>query len=176
LKWSSTKFDSRQTLTTTSNSSTLTATPTNTNLPTLGGNPSAPSSCSPSSTHPPFHSQLWYLMPLEERPSIRPILTRFRAFPTTSTFRTTTGTALIPPQPTPSDLPVLTPRVPVQIPITGPPPTSSLLPQPWNPDPLAQPVRALVALTFVIVILDSLEHPRRPLVFLSGTQSTVINL
>jgi len=37
-------------------------------------------------------------------------------------------------------------------------------------------VRALVALTFVIVILDSPEHPRRPPVFLSGTQSTVINL
>jgi len=113
LKWSSTKFNSRQTLTTTYNSSIPTAIPTNINLPTLGGNLSAPSSCSLSSTHLPFHSQLWYLMPLEERPSTRPILPRFRAFPTTSTFRTTTGTALIPPQPIPSDLPVLTPQAPV---------------------------------------------------------------
>jgi len=97
LKWSSTKFDSRQTLTTTSNSSTLTVTPINTNLPILGGNPSAPSSCSLLSTHQPFHSQLCYLTPLEERPSTRPILTRFIPFPTASTSRNTTGTALIPP-------------------------------------------------------------------------------
>jgi len=93
LKWSSTKFDSRQTLTTTSNSSTPIVTPTNTNSPILGGSQSAPSSCSLSSTHPPFHSQLQYLTPSEERPSTRPILPRFRTFPTASTFRTTTGTA-----------------------------------------------------------------------------------
>jgi len=160
----------------TSNSSTPTVTPTNTNLPTLGGSPSAPSSCSLLSTHPPFHSQLQYLTPLEERPSIRPILPRFRTFPTTSTFRTTIGTASIPLQPIPSDPPVLTPQVPVQILITGLPPTSNSHPQPRNPDPPTRPGRALVALTFVIVILDSPEHPRRPPVFLSGTQSTVINL
>jgi len=176
LKWSLTKFDSRQTSTTTSNSSTLTVTPTNTNSPISGGNPSAPSSRSLSSTHPLFHSQLQYLTPSEERPSIRPILPRFRAFPTTSTSRTTTGTVSTLPPLIPLDPPVLTPQVPVQTPITGLPPTSSSHPQPRNPDPPTQPVRALVALTFVIVILDSLEHPQRPPVFLSGTQSTVINL
>jgi len=176
LKWNLTKFDFKQTLTMTSNSSTLTVTLININLPISGGNPSAPSFHSHSSTHQPFHSQLWYLTPLEERPSTRPILPRFRTFPTTSTFRTTTGTASILPQPTPSDPPVLTPQVPVQIPITGLPPTSNLHPQPRNPDPLTQPIRAFVALTFVIVILNSPEHPRRLLVFLSGTQSTVINL
>jgi len=173
LKWSSTRFDSRQTLVTISNSSTPTVTPTNTNSPILGGNPSALSSYSLLSTHPPFHSQLRYLMPLEERPSTRPILTRFRAFPTTSTSRTTTGTASIPPQPTPLDPPVLTPQVLVQILITGLPPISNLHPHPRNPDP---PVCAFVALTFVIVIPSSQEHPQHPLVFLSGTQSTVINL
>ena len=156
LKWSSTKFNSRQTQTMISNLSIPTVTPTNTKLPILGGSPSVPSSCSPSSTHPPFHSQLWYLMPLEERPSIRPILPRFRAFQTTSTSRTTTGTASILPQPIPSDPPVSTPQVPVQTPITGLSPTSSLRPQPQNPD---QPICALVVLTFVIVILDSPEHP-----------------
>jgi len=161
---------------TTSNSSTPTATPTSTNSPTLGGSPSAPSSCSHSSTCQPFHSQLRYLTPLEERPSTRPILPRFRTFPTTSTSRTTTGTASTLPQLTPSDPPVLTPRVLVQIPITGLPPTSNLHPQPRNPDPPTQPVRALVALTFVIVILNSPEHPQRLPAFLSGTQSTVINL
>jgi len=159
LKWSSMKFDSRQTLTTISNSSTPIVTPTNTNSPILGGNPSVPSSCSLSSIHPPFYSQLWYLTPLEERLSTRPILTRFRPFPTTSTSRTTTGTASTLPQLTPSDPPVLIPQVPVQIPITGLPPTSSLHPQPWNPDPPTQPVHALVALTFVIVILNNPEHP-----------------
>jgi len=159
LKWSSMKFDSRQTLTTISNSSTPTVTLTNTNLPISDGNPSALSSCFHSSTHPPFHSQLQYLMPLEERLSTRPILPRFRTFPTASTFRTTTKTASIPPQPILLDLPVLTPQVPVQTPITGLPPTSSSHPQPWNPDPPAQPIRVLVALTFVIVILDSPEHP-----------------
>jgi len=159
LKWNLTKFDFKQTLMTTSNSSTPTVTPINTNSQTLGGNPSPPSFRSPSSTHPPFHSQLQYLMPSEERPSTRPILPRFRAFPTTSTSRTTTGTASIPPQPTPSDLPMLTPQVLVQILITGLPPTSSLHPQPQNPDPPTQPVCALVALMFVIVILDSPEHP-----------------
>jgi len=133
LKWNLTKFDSKQTLTMTSNSFTLTVTPTNTNSQTLGGNPSAPSSHSPSSTRQPFHSQLQYLMPSEERPSTRPILTRFRAFPTISTSRTTTRTASIPPQPILLDPPMLTPQVPVQIPITGLPPTSSLHPQ--NPDP-----------------------------------------
>jgi len=159
LKWSSTKFDSKQTLTTTSNSSTPTATPTNTNLQTLGGNQSAPSSCSLLSTHPPFHFQLRYLTPSEERPSTRPILPRFRTFPTTSISRTTTGTASTPPQPIPSDLPASIPQVLVQIPITGLPPTSNSHPQPQNPDPPTQPIRALVALTFVIVILDSPEHP-----------------
>jgi len=159
LKWNLTKFDSKQTLTMTSNLSTPTATPINTNLPILGGNPSAPSSCSHSSTRQPFHFLLRYLTPLEERPSIRPILPRFRAFPTTSISRTTTGTALILPQPIPSDLPVLTPQAPVQIPITGLPPTSSSHPQPRNLDPPTQPVCALVALTFVIVIIDSPEHP-----------------
>jgi len=176
LKWNSTKFDSKQTLTTTSNSSILTVTPTSTNSPTLGGSPSAPSSRSHSSTRQPFHSQLWYLMPSEERPSTRPILPRFRAFPTTSTFRTTTGTASTLPQPILSDPPVLTPQVPVLILITGLPPTSNSHPQPWNQDPPTWPVCALVALTFVIVILDSPEHPQRLPVFLSGTQSTVINL
>jgi len=176
LKWNLTKFNFKQALMMTSNLSTPTATPTNTNLQTLGGNPSAPSSRFHSSTRQPFHSQLRYLMPSEERPSTRPILPRFRAFPTISTSRTTTGTALIPPQPIPSGPPMLTPQVPVQILITGLPPTSNLHPQPWNLDPPAQPVCALVALTFVIVILDSPEHPRRPPVFLSGTQSTVINL
>jgi len=176
LKWSSTKFDSKQTLTTTSNLSTPTVTPTNTNSPILDGNPSAPSSCSLLSIHPPFHSQLRYLTPLEERPSTRPILTRYRAFPTTSTSRTTTGTASILPQLIPSDPPVLIPQVLVQTPITGLPPTSNSHPQPQNPDPPTQPVHVLVALTFVIVILDSPEHPRCLLVFLSGTQSTVINL
>jgi len=176
LKWSLTKFDSRQTSTTISNLSTPTVTPTNINSPTLGGSPSAPSSHSLSSTHPPFHSQLRYLMPLEERPSTRPILPRFRAFPTTSISRTTTGTALTLPQLIPSDPPVLTPQVPVQTPITGLPPTSNLHPQPQNLDPPTRPVCALVALTFVIVILDSPEHPRRPPVFLSGTRSIVINL
>jgi len=159
LKWSLTKFDSRQTSTTTSNLSTLTVTPTNTNSPISGGNPSAPSSCSLSSTHPPFHSQLQYLTPSEERPSTRPILPRFRTFPTASTFRTTTGTALIPPQPILSDPPMLTPQVPAQILITGLLPTSNLHPQPWNQDLPTWPVCALVALTFVIVILDSPEHP-----------------
>jgi len=176
LKWSSMKFDSRQTLMTISNSSTPTVTPTNTNSPILGGNPSAPSSHSHLSTRQPFHSQLQYLMPLEERPSTRPILPRFRAFPTTSTSRTTTGIASTLPQPIPLDLPVSIPQVLVQTPITRLPPISSSHPQPRNQDLLAQPVRALVALTFVIVILDSPEHPRRRLVFLSGTQSTVINL
>jgi len=176
LKWSSMKFDSRQTLTMISNLSTLTVTLTNTSSPTLGGNLSAPSSRSLSSTHQPFHSQLRYLMPLEERPSTRPILTRFRAFPTTSTSRTTTGTASIPPQPIPSDLPTLTPQVPVQILTTGLPPTSSSHPQPRNPDPPTLPVCAFVALTFVIVIPSNQEHPRCLPVFLSGTQSTVINL
>jgi len=161
---------------TTSNSSTPTVTPTSINSPTLGGSPSAPSSRSHSSTYQPFHSQLWYLTPSEERPSTRPILPRFRTFPTASTFRTTTGTASTLPQPIPSDLPVSIPQVPVQTPITGLPPTSNSHPQPWNPDPPTRPVHALVALTFVIVILDSPEHPRRPPVFLSGTQSTVINL
>jgi len=176
LKWNLTKFDFKQTLTTTSNSSTLTVTPTNTNSQTLGGNPSTPSSRSLSSTHPPSHSQLQYLMPLEERPSTRPILPRFRTFPTASTFRTITGTALIPPQPIPSDLPTSILQVPVQTLITGPPLTSSLHPQPRNLDPPTQPICALVALTFVIVILDSPEHPQHLPVFLSGTQSTVINL
>jgi len=176
LKWNLTKFDFKQTLTMTSNSSTPTVTPTNTNSPILGGNLSAPSSCSHLSTHQPFYSQLQYLTPSEERPSTRPILPRFRAFLTTSTFRTTTGTASILPQPIPLDPPVLTPQVPVQILITGPPPTFSLHPQPQNPDPPAQHICALVALTFVIVILDSPEYPQRPPVFLSGTQSTVINL
>jgi len=176
LKWSSTKFNSRQTLTTNSNSSTLTVIPTNISLPILGGNPSAPSSRSLLSTHPPFHSQLQYLTPLEERLSTRPILTRFRAFPTTSISRTTTGIASIPPQPIPSDLPMLTPQVLVQIPITGLPPTSSLHLQPWNPDLPVPPICAFVALTFVIVIPGNQEHLQRPLVFLSGTQSTVINL
>jgi len=134
LKWNLTKFDFKQTLMMTSNLSTLTVTPTNTNSQTLGGNLSAPSSRSLSSTHLPFHSQLWYLMPLEERPSTRPILPRFRAFPTTSTSRTTTGTASTLPQPIPSDPPMLTPQVPVQTPITGLLPTSSLHPQPRNPD------------------------------------------
>jgi len=176
LKWSSTKFDSRQTLTTISNLSTLTATPINTNLPTLGGNPSVPSSHSPSSTHQPFHSQLRYLTPSEERLSTRPTLTRFRAFPTTSTSRTTNGTASIPPQPIPLHLLVSTPQVPVQIPITGLPPTSNLHPQPRNLDLPTLPICAFVALTFVIVIPSSQEHPQCLLVFLSGTQSTVINL
>jgi len=176
LKWNSTKFDSRQTLMTISNSSTPTVTPTSTNLPTLGGSLSAPSSCSLSSTHLPFHSQLWYLTPLEERLSTRPILIRFRAFPTTSTSRTTTGTASIPPQPIPLHPPILTPQVLVQTPITGLPPTSNSHPQPWNPDPPTPPIHAFVALTFVIVIPSSQEHPQHPLVFLSGTQSTVINL
>jgi len=176
LKWNLTKFNFKQTLTMTSNLSTPTVTPTNTNSQTLGGNPSAPSSCSLSSIHPPFHSQLRYLTPLEERLSTRPILPRFRTFPTASTFRTTTGTASIPPQPIPSDPPMLTPQVPVQIPITGLPPISNSHPQPRNPDPPTWPICALVALTFVIVILDSPEHPRHPPVFLSGTQSTVINL
>jgi len=176
LKWSSTKFNSRQTLMMISNSSIPIATPTNTNSPILGGNPSIPSSHSLLSTHPPFCSQLWYLTPSEERPSTRPILTRFRAFPTTSTSRTTTGTASTLPQPIPSDLPVLTPQVPGQILITGLPPISNLHPQPRNPDPPTPPIHALVALTFVIVILDSPEHPQHPPVFLSGTQSTVINL
>jgi len=176
LKWNLMKFDFKQTLMTTSNLSTPTVTPTNTNLQTLGGNPSAPSSHSLSSIHPPFHSQLRYLTPLEERPSTRPILPRFRTFPTASTFRTTTGTVLTPPQLTPSDLPVSIPQVLVQIPITGLPPTSNSHPQPRNPDLPTQPICALVALMFVIVILDSLEHPWRLLVFLSGTQSTVINL
>jgi len=176
LKWSSTKFDSRQTLTTISNLSTPTVTPINTNSQTLGGNPSAPSPRSLSSTHPPFHFQLRYLMPSEERPSTRPILPRFRTFPTASTSRTTTGTVLIPPQPIPSDLPALIPQVPVQTPITGLPPTSNSHPQPRNPDPPTRPICALVALTFVIVILNSPEHPQHPPVFLSGTQSTVINL
>jgi len=153
------KFNSRQTLTTTSNLSTLTVTPINTNLPILGGNPSIPSSCSPLSIHQPFHFQLCYLTPLEERPSTRPILTRFIPFPTASTSRNTTGTASIPPQPIPSDLPTLTPQVPVQTPITGLPPTSSSHPQPQNLDPPAPPVCAFVALTFVIVIPSSQEHP-----------------
>jgi len=170
------KFDSKQTLTTTSNSSTPTATPTSTNLPTLSGSPSAPSSHSPLSIHPLFHSQLRYLTPSEERPSTRPILPRFRAFPTTSTSRTATGTASTLPQPIPLDPPVLTPQVLVQIPITGRPPTSSSHPQPRNLDLPTRPIHAFVALTFVIVILNSLEHPQRPPVFLSGTQSTVINL
>jgi len=170
------KFDSRQTLTMIFNLSTLTAIPTNTNSPTLGGSQSTPSSRSLLSTHPPFHSQLQYLTPLEERLSTRPILTRFRPFPITSTFRTTTGTALIPPQPILLDPPMLIPQVLVQILITGLPPTSSSHPQPRNLDPPTQPVCALVALTFVIVILNSPEHPQRPPVFLSGTQSTVINL
>jgi len=161
---------------TTSNSSIPTVTPTNTNSPILGGSLSAPSSHFLSSTHLSFYSQLWYLMPSEERPSTRPILPRFRTFPTTSTFRTTTGTASTPPQPILLAPPVLTPQVPVQILITGLPPTSNSHPQPRNPDPPTQPVCALVALTFVIVILDSPEHPQCPLVFLSGTQSTVINL
>jgi len=161
---------------TNASSTTPTATPTSTNSPTLGGSPSAPSSRSHLSTHPPFHSLLRYLTPLEERPSIRPILTRFRAFPTTSTSRTTTGTASIPLQPIPSDPPVLTPQVPVQTPITGLPPTSNSHPQPRNPDPPTRPACALVALTFVIVILDSPEHPQPQPVFLSGTRSTVINL
>jgi len=176
LKWNLTKFDFRQTLTTTSNSSTPTVTPISTNSQTLGGNPSAPSSRSHLSTRPPFHSQLRYLMPLEERPSTRPILTRFRPFPTTSTSRITTGTVSIPPQPIPSDLPMLTPQVLVQTPITGLPPISNSHLQPQNPDQPTQPVCVLVALTFVIVILDSPEHPQHPPVFLSGTQSTVINL
>jgi len=142
-----------------SNSSTLTVTPISTNLPTLGGSLSAPSSCSLLSTHPPFYSQLWYLTPLEERPSTRPILTRFRAFPTTSTSRTTTGIASTPLQPIPLDLPTLIPQVPVQTPITGPPPTSSSHPQPWNPDPPTPPICVFVALTFVIVIPSNQEHP-----------------
>jgi len=142
-----------------SNLSTPIVIPTNTNSPILGGNPSAPSSRSLLSTHLPFHSQLRYLTPSEERPSTRPILPRFRAFPTTSTFRTTTGTASILPQPTLLDLPMLTPQVPVQTPITGPPLTSNSHPQPRNPDPPTRPVCALVALTFVIVILNSPEHP-----------------
>jgi len=176
LKWSSTKFNSRQTLTTISNSSTPTVTPINTNLPILGGNPSAPSSCSLSSIHQPFYSQLQYLIPLEERPSTRPILTRFRAFPTTSTFRTTTGTVLTPPQLIPLHPPMLTPQVPVQTLITGLPPTSNSHPQPRNPDLPTWPVSAFVALTFVIVIPGSQEYLRHLPVFLSGTQSTVINL
>jgi len=176
LKWNSTKFNSRQILATISNLSTPTVTPTNINLPTLGGSLSAPSSCSLLSTHPPFHSQLQYLTPSEERPSTRPILTRFRPFPTTSTSRTTTRTASTLLQPIPSDLPALTPQVPVQTLIIGLPPTSSSHPQPWNPDPPTRPVHVLVALTFVIVILNSPEHPQRLLVFLSGTQSTVIDL
>jgi len=176
LKWNLMKFDFKQTLTTTSNLSTLTVTPTNTNSQTLGGNPSAPSSHSLLSIHPPCHSQLQYLTPLEERPSTRPILPRFRTFPTASTSRTTTGTASTLPQLIPSDPPMLIPQAPVQIPITGLPPTSSSHPQPWNLDPATQPIHALVALTFVIVILNSPEHPQHPPVFLSGTQSTVINL
>jgi len=176
LKWNLTKFDSKQILMTISNLSTLIVTPISTNSQTLGGSPSAPSSRSPSSIHPPFHSQLRYLTPSEERPSTRPILPRFRTFPTTSRSRTTTGIALTPPQLTPSDLPVLTPQVPVQTPITGLPPTSNSHPQPQNLDPPTQPARALVALTFVIVILNSLEHPQPQPVFLSGTRSTVIDL
>jgi len=170
------KFDFRQTLTMISNLSTPIVTPINTNSPILGGNPSAPSSCSFSSIHQPFHSQLQYLTPLEERPSTRPILTRFRAFPTTSTSRTTTGTASIPPQPIPLYPLVSTPQVPVQTPITGLPPISSSHPQPQNPDPPTWPISAFVALRFVIVIPSSQEHPQRLLVFLSGTQGTVINL
>jgi len=176
LKWNLTKFDFKQTLMMTSNSSTPTVTPTNTNSPTLGGNQSAPSSHSLLSTHPPFHSQLWYLMPSEERLSTRPILIRSRPFPTTSTSRTTTGTASILPQLIPLDPPMLTPQALAQTLITGLPPTSNSHPQPQNPDPPTQPICAFVALTFVIVILNSLEHHRRPPVFLSGTQSTVINL
>jgi len=145
-------------------------------LPILGGNLSTPSSRSLSSTHLPFHSQLQYLTPLEERPSTRPILPRFRTFPTISTSRTTTGTVSTLPQPIPLDLPMSIPQVLVQTPITGLPPTSSSHPQPRNPDQPTQPIYALVALTFVIVILNNPEHPRRPPVFLSGTQSTVINL
>jgi len=159
LKWSSTKFDSRQILMTISNLSIPTATPTNINLPILGGNPSAPSSHSLLSTHPPFHSQLRYLTPSEERLSTRPILPRFRTFPTTSTSRTITGTVSIPLQPIPLDLPVLTPQVPDQTPITGLPPISSSHPQPRNPDPPTLPVCAFVALTFVIVIPSNQEHP-----------------
>jgi len=97
LKWSSMKFDSRQTLMTTSNLSTPIVTPINTNLPILGSNPSAPFSHFPLSIHQPFHFQLHYPIPSEERPSTRPILTRFIPFPTVSTSRNTTGTALIPP-------------------------------------------------------------------------------
>jgi len=159
LKWSSTKFNSRQTQTTIFNSSILIATLTNTNLPTLGGNPSTPSSYSLLSTHQPFHSQLHYLTPLEERPSTRPILTRSIPYPTVSTSRNTTGTVSIPLQPIPSDLPVSTPQVLVQTPITGLPPTSSSHPQPQNLDPLALPVHAFVALTFVIVIPGSQGPP-----------------
>jgi len=176
LKWNSVKFDSKQSLSMISDLSTPTATPTNTNLPILGGNQSAPSSYSLLSTRLPFHFQLWYLTPSEERPSTRPALIRFRPYPTTSTSRITTGTASTLPQPIPSDLPMLTPQVPVQIPITGPPPTSSLHPPPQNLDPPTLHVCAFVALTFVIVISGSQEHPQCPPVFLSGTQSTVINL
>jgi len=159
LKWSSMKFDSRQTLMTISNLSIPTVTPTNTNLPTLGGNPFVPSSRSLSSTHPPFHSQLQYLTPLEERLSTRAILTRFRPFPTASTSRTTTGTASTLPQPIPSGLPMLTPQVPGQTLTTGLLPTFSSHPQPQNPDLPTRPVCAFVALTFVIVIPSSQEHP-----------------
>ena len=91
----------------------------------------------------------------------------------TSISRTTTGIASILPQLIPSDPPMSTPQVPVQTPITGLPPTSNSHPQPWNPDP---PICAFVALTFVIVIPGNQEHPQCPPVFLSGTQSTVINL
>jgi len=154
LKWNLTKFDSRQTQMI-SNLSTLTVTPTNINSPILGSNPSAPSSRSPLSIHQPFHFQLHYLTPSEERPSTRPILTRFIPFPIASTSRNTTGTVLIPLWPIPSDLPALTPQVPVQTLTTGLPPTSSLHPQPQNLDPPALPVCAFVALTFVIVIPSS---------------------
>ena len=94
-------------------------------------------------------------------------------YPTTSRSETPFGTALILPLTTLLDLPELTPLVPIQTPITGPPGTSNLHPQSQNPEP---PVTAFVALTFVIVIPSSQEHPQCLAILFSGTQSLVINL
>ena len=167
LKWSLTKFNSRQLQITISNLSTLIAKAINTNSPTLCGKPQSTISNSPSLTPAYSPYPLCNLTPREERLSSRPTLNTYGPFRTISRSRTTTGTVSTPlPKPAPQD--------PVQIPIIGPRELPSSLPLPY---PFTPPVHALVLveLTFVIVMTINPELPQPHLTSPFGTPDSSVD-
>ena len=152
LKWSSTKFDSRQLQITTSSSSTPIAKAINTNSPTSRGKPQSTISNSPLLTPAYSPYPLHNLTPREERPSTRPALNTYGPFRTISRSRTTIGTLLIP-------LPEPAPRAPVQIPIIGPRGLPNSLPLSYPFTPLTHAL-VLVELMFAIVTTVNPELPQ----------------